>query len=104
MPILSKANVKMMSTELPLLIRTLWIVLLATTALITSGSSEECWQFSMSESKNVMVVSSRESLDKTCISNVSPYMMLRKWAFLAELDSLPLANPPEIIWISPKGS
>ena len=28
--------------------------------------------------------------------------MLRKWAFRAELDSPPLANPPEITWISPR--
>ena len=39
MPILLKADVKVMSAELPLSTRTLWIVLLATTALITSGSS-----------------------------------------------------------------
>ena len=38
-PILSNANVKMMSAELQLSIRTLWTVLLATTTLITSGSS-----------------------------------------------------------------
>ena len=43
MPIFSKADVKMMSTELPLSTRTLWIVLLATTAFITSGSSWGCW-------------------------------------------------------------
>ena len=39
MPILSKADAKMMSAELPLSTRTRWIVLLATTALITKGSS-----------------------------------------------------------------
>ena len=39
MPILSNADAKMMSAELPLSIRTLWIVLLAKTTLITSGSS-----------------------------------------------------------------
>ena len=39
MPILSKAEAKMMSAELPLLIRTQWTVLLATTARITKGSS-----------------------------------------------------------------
>ena len=39
MPILSKADAKMMSVELPLLTRTLWIILLATTAFIISGSS-----------------------------------------------------------------
>ena len=39
MPILSKADTKMMSAELPLSTRTLCIVLWATMALITSGSS-----------------------------------------------------------------
>ena len=39
LPILSKANAKMMSAELPLSTRTLWIVLLATMAFITSGLS-----------------------------------------------------------------
>ena len=39
MPILSKADAKMMSTKLPLSTKTLCIVLLATTTLITSGSS-----------------------------------------------------------------
>ena len=39
MPILSKADAKMMSAELPLSTRTQWIVLLAITALITKGSS-----------------------------------------------------------------
>ena len=39
MPSLSKADAKMMSAELPLSTRTQWIVLLATTALITKGSS-----------------------------------------------------------------
>ena len=43
MPILSNADGKMMLAELPLLIRTLWTVLLATTTLITSGSSWGCW-------------------------------------------------------------
>ena len=76
MPILSKADVKMMSVELPLLTRTLCTVLLATTDLITSGSSWGCWKPSMSESEKVMVVSSRGSLDTVCISNVSPYPML----------------------------
>ena len=32
-----------------------------------------------------MVVSSRGSLDTVCTSKVSPDLMLRKWAFLAEL-------------------
>ena len=96
MPILSKVDAKMMSAELPLLTRTLWIVLLATMAFITSGSSWGCWQPSMSKSEKVMVVSSRGSLDTVCSSKVSPDLMLRKWAFLAKLDSSPLANPPEI--------
>ena len=39
MPILSKADTKMMSVELPLSTRTLCIVLLAMTARITRGSS-----------------------------------------------------------------
>ena len=39
MPILSKADVNMMLVELPLSKRTRWIVLLATTAFITKGSS-----------------------------------------------------------------
>ena len=39
MPILSKADAKMMSAEFPLLTKTLCIVLLATAALITSGLS-----------------------------------------------------------------
>ena len=73
MPILSKVNAKMMSVELPLSTRTLCIFLLATMALITSGSSWGCWQPSKSESEKVMVVSSRGSLDTAaCISNVSP--------------------------------
>ena len=42
MPILSKAKAKMMSVELLLLTRTLCTVLLATTTLITSGSSWGC--------------------------------------------------------------
>ena len=37
-PILSNVDAKMMSVELPLLIRTLWTVLLAMVALITSES------------------------------------------------------------------
>ena len=41
-PILLKADVKIISVELPLSTRTRWIVLLATTALITSGSSWGC--------------------------------------------------------------
>ena len=102
MPILSKPDAKMMSAELPLSTRTLWIVLLATIAFITSGSSWGCWQPSMSKSEKVMVVSSRGSLDIVCTSKVSPNLMLRKWAFLAKLDSPPPANPPKITWISPK--
>ena len=58
----------------------------------------------MSESEKVMVVYNRGSLDTACTSNVSPDLMLCRWAFLAELDSPPPANPPEITWISPKGS
>ena len=42
MPILSKADAKMISVELPLSTRTLWIVLLATMAFITSGLSWGC--------------------------------------------------------------
>ena len=42
MPIFSKADAKMISVELPLSTRTLWIVLLATMAFITSGSSWGC--------------------------------------------------------------
>ena len=42
MPILLKADAKMISTELPLSTRTLWIVLLATMDFITSGSSWGC--------------------------------------------------------------
>ena len=103
MPIMSKADTKMMSVELPLLTRTLWIVLLATMAFIISGSSWGCWQPSMSKYEKVMVVSSQGSLDIVCTSKVSPDLMLHKWAFLAELDSPPPTNPPEITWISPKG-
>ena len=103
MPILSEDDAKMMSTELPLLTRTLWIVLLATMVFIMSGSSWGCWQPSMSKSEKVMVVSSRGSLDTIYTSKVSPDLMLRKWAFLVELDSPPSVNPLEITWISPKG-
>ena len=103
MPILSKANAMMMSVELPLSTRTLWTVLLATMVFSTSRSLWGCWQPSMSKSKKVMVVSSRGSLDTVCTSKVSTDLMFREWAFLVELDSLPLANPPEITWISPKG-
>ena len=42
MLILSKADAKMISAELPLSTRTLWIVLLATMVFITSGSSWGC--------------------------------------------------------------
>ena len=42
MPILSKADAKMISVELPLSMRTLWIILLATMAFITNGSSWGC--------------------------------------------------------------
>ena len=40
MPILSKAEAKMISTEIPLSPRTRWTVLLATTARITMGRHE----------------------------------------------------------------
>ena len=42
MPILLKADAKMMSAELPLPTRTRWIVLLATTDFITKGSLWGC--------------------------------------------------------------
>ena len=103
-PILYKADAKMMSAELPLSTRTLWVILLATMAFITSGSSWGCWQPFMPKSEKVMVLFSRGSLDTVCTSKVSPDLMLCKWAFLAELYSLPPANPLEITWISPKGS
>ena len=70
---------------------------------ITSGSSWGCWQPSMSKSEKVMVVSSRGSFDTVCTFKVSSDLILRKWAFLAELDFPPPANPPEITWISHKG-
>ena len=50
-----------------------------------------------------MDVSSRGSLDTACISAISVDLMLCRWAFRAEMDSPPPANPPEITWISPKG-
>ena len=103
MPILSKAEAKMMSAELLLSTRTRWIVLLAITTLITKGSSWGCWHPSRSESENVMSMSSQGSLDTACTSITSPDLMLRKWAFLEELDSPPPENPPEITWTSPKG-
>ena len=103
MPILSKAEAKMMSAELPLSTRIRWTVLLATTAHITKGSSWGCWHPSRSESENIMDVSSRGSLDTACTFITSPDLMLLRWAFLAELDSPPPANPLEITWISPKG-
>ena len=103
MSILSKAKAKMMSAKLPLSTRTRWTVLLATTARITKGSSWGCWHPSRYESENVMDVLSRGSLDTTCTSITSPDLMLRRWTFLAELDSPPSANPPKITWISLKG-
>ena len=78
MPILLKADAKIMSAELLLSTRTLCTILLAMMTLITSGSSWGCWQPSMSESEKVMVVSSRGRLDTACISNVSPDLMLRR--------------------------
>ena len=103
MLILSNADAKMMSVELSLSIRTLWTVLLATTTLITSGSSWGCWQPSKSASEKVMVVSNRGSLDTACTSSVSPDLKLRRYSFLAELDSPSLVKPPEITLISPRG-
>ena len=103
MPILSKAEAKMMSAELPLSTRTRWTVLLATTTRITKRSSWGCWHPSRSESENVMDVSSRGNLDIACTSAISLDLMLRRWTFLVELDSSPPANPPEITWISPRG-
>ena len=50
----------------------------------------------------MMDVSSRVSLDTACIFPISADLMLRRWAFLAEMDSPPHANPPEITWISPR--
>ena len=38
-------------------------------------------------------------MDTVCTSKVSPDLMLCKWAFLAELDSPPPTNHPEITWI-----
>ena len=55
MPILSNVDANMMSVELRFKI--LWKVLLATTTLITGGSSWGCWQPSRSASEKVMVVS-----------------------------------------------
>ena len=62
----------------------------------------------MSESKKVMDVSSRGSLDTACTSAISADLMLRRWAFLAELDSPPPANdktrpedPPKIPRVVP---
>ena len=49
-----------------------------------------------------MDVSSRGSLDTASTSTTSADLMLHKWAFQAELDSPPPANPPEITWISPR--
>ena len=72
MPILSKADAKMMSAELPLSTRTLWIFLLAIMVFITSVSSWGCWQAFMSTFEKVVVVSNRGSLDTACTSKVSP--------------------------------
>ena len=77
-PILSKADVKIISAELSLSTRTRWIILLATTTLITSGSSWGCWQPSISESEKVMVVSIRGSLDTAYTFNISLDLMLCK--------------------------
>ena len=51
----------------------------------------------------MMDVSSRGNLDTAYISPISAALMLRRWAFRAELDSPPPANPPEITWISVRG-
>ena len=48
----------------------------------------------------MMDVSSLGNVDTACISPVSAALMLRRWAFRAELDSPPPANPLEITWIS----
>ena len=80
MPILSNADTKKMSAELPLSIRTPWTVLLATKTLITSGSSWGCWQPSRSASVEAMMESNRGSLDTACTSSVSPDLKLRRWA------------------------
>ena len=103
MPILLNADTNMMSAKLQLSIRTLWIVLLATTTLITSELSWGCWHPSRSASGKVMVVSNRGSLDMTYTSNVSPDLKLRRWAFLDKLDSPLPTNPPKITLISPRG-
>ena len=58
----------------------------------------------MLESEKVMVVSSRGNLDIVCTYNISHDPMLHRWAFLAELDSPPPANPPKITWILPKAA
>ena len=78
MPILLKVDAKRMSTELLLSTRTQWVVLLATTALITKGSSWGCLHLSRSESEKVMAVSSQGSLDTACTSKTSPDLILRK--------------------------
>ena len=49
-----------------------------------------------------MVLLTRDTLDTACISPISTDLMLRRWAFRAELDSPPPANPPEITCISPR--
>ena len=51
----------------------------------------------------MMDVSSRGSLDTACISPISADLMLRRWAFRAELDSPSPVNPLEITWISARG-
>ena len=43
-----------------------------------------------------MDVSSHGSLDTACISPIFVDLMMRRWAFRAELDSPPPANPPDI--------
>ena len=56
----------------------------------------------MSESKKVMVMSNRGSLDTTCIYSVSPDLILRRGAFRAELDSLPPQIPRRSLGFIPR--
>ena len=103
MSILSKAEAKIMSVELPLSIRTQWTVLLATTSRITQGVVMGVLASLQIRVRECYGVSSRGNLDTACTSITSPGLMLRRWAFLAAMDSPPPANPLEITWISPKG-
>ena len=49
-----------------------------------------------------MVVSNRGNLDTTCTFNVSPDLMMHRWAFLAKLDSPPPVNPSRSHGFLPK--